>query len=478
MEDDITLVQALDNPSFDKGRTFEGLAKVKVSRKDRHMKALDQFTKNLEEFAESLENEVLDESRRMREALEEIDESISKCNVEMTKEDFLIVKDEVDLIEYLDGLMAIVASRKNEIDKYALALDQIESKRASTLGQRLKNLVDTLVAIAHQLPDEIEHIVESETHDLNSVLTANRQSHAQLLGMLRNRQIEVEIEVRQRWEDARRFWRKLRHEKALKEFDDEIRSDIYFNPPSRYQLMLSFQQGQEERQQQRMDLVQQLQSMTVTSISVASIQQIQHQLQELNEHEIEALQDCYNRLNTLRVDLNEQSAQRIESLRFELHVYGALLLEPDRHPLLSALESGLRQPTAEMSEIWRLGGGLKMDCQSLLQDIPHREMAYDSMVQQCSERLELIICGFSLRGDLEKKGRQSWLDRLRSSLQKMRSVPRDQLKDLLTTFVDDVEEFLTIDTLNPDLVALIRRCQQEMKVELDAVMVGETPIIL
>ena len=59
----------------------------------------------------------------------------------------------------------------------------MEQGRAETVGSNLKILVDTLISISHILPDEIEKIVEQETFDLDIVLTNNRKSHTQLLGI-------------------------------------------------------------------------------------------------------------------------------------------------------------------------------------------------------------------------------------------------------------------------------------------------------
>ena len=237
-QEDVAMVKVLNVTKFDSTRQFPGLAKQKIEKKDRHMKAVDDFTKLLDTVAEKIEQEVLTFSRSMRENLEKVDESLQESYGHLQNSNFLIPKSEDDLKDMLGELKTTVAGRLQVIETFGNELDSLEKRRADTISTELKALVDRLIAIAHQLPDEIEHIVEQQIFDLNNVLTINRKAHSSLLGMLRKRQVEVDIETLQRWEDGRVYWRNLRHKKALGDFDVDIKSDRFEKPRDRSEYVI------------------------------------------------------------------------------------------------------------------------------------------------------------------------------------------------------------------------------------------------
>jgi hypothetical protein len=189
-QEEISQVRVLDIPHFDATRQFPGLAKQKIVKKERHMKAIDDFTYLLDVVAEGIEQDVLNLSRSMREALEKVDESLKHSYDLLQSPPFLVPKSEEDLKDLLQELKRTIVKRLRIVDAFGEDLDGLEKKRADKVGSELKALVDRLIAIAHQLPDEIEKIVETNIFDLNSVLTTNRKSHAALLGMLRKLHVE------------------------------------------------------------------------------------------------------------------------------------------------------------------------------------------------------------------------------------------------------------------------------------------------
>ena len=50
-------------------------------------------------------------------------------------------------------------------------------------------MVDLLLGVAFKSPGEIERLVEGEAFDLNTVIIANRRSHAELLAMLERQDV-------------------------------------------------------------------------------------------------------------------------------------------------------------------------------------------------------------------------------------------------------------------------------------------------
>jgi hypothetical protein len=174
-DEELEQVLSLDIPEYDKKRQFPGMMKLKVDRQLRHTKAVDNFSCVLDNIAEELEKDVLQLSLTMRSELDVIDEKFKTYFKTLEDSEYLIVKTEANLISILQKSKDQISSRNTVIETFALDLDSLETKRADITGAELRKLVDSLIAIAHQLPDKIEHIVEDETFDLNNILTGMDQ---------------------------------------------------------------------------------------------------------------------------------------------------------------------------------------------------------------------------------------------------------------------------------------------------------------
>jgi small-conductance mechanosensitive channel len=145
--DELTVRQLPDKPAFDKEREFPGVAKQRLARKDKHMKALDDYAKLLDDVSESLEQELLTASRVMREKLEEVDAEREEKHRQYRDDAFLIVRSEDDLIDELGSLKGLLSRRSQIVENFAAQLDGLEAKRADVLTKEMKKLVDLLIAI-------------------------------------------------------------------------------------------------------------------------------------------------------------------------------------------------------------------------------------------------------------------------------------------------------------------------------------------
>ena len=280
----------LDVPVYDKNRQFTGLMKLKMDRKDRHVKAVNNFSAVLDGIAEELEKELLQLSLKMREHLENIDSKLVVRHKTIEDGSFLIDLNEKELFGIRKEVMGSVNQRSSTIEKFASDLDSLEKKRADKTGSELKRLVDSLISIAHQLPNDIEHIVENETFDLNNILTANRQSHSHLLQMLRKVQVTMEVETIQKWENGRLQWRGLRHEKALQDFRTHITGFDFTDPVDRKSFLQKVREGQTERHAKREAELQKLSYLTCEEIVSTSVRAIKDNFSSISEFEMAAIQ--------------------------------------------------------------------------------------------------------------------------------------------------------------------------------------------
>lgn len=438
----------------------------KVSKKERHMQLLRDLSKFLERMNETTVQKVLLLTRVNRETLEDIDLKLEQFCAGIDVDDFLLGKWEDDLLDILDELKEKLKHRQDILNRFQRDLDQTEIDRATAISAELKALVDKLIAISYQLPDDIERFVENEAFEINKEVIKNRLQHSQTVSELNIKQVQLESVLIEKWEATRRKWRLLRHNQALDIFRKEIRSDYYNDPDDRQKFMKRFRASQEERRASITEQLKSIMSLSYSNISSEAIQDIQAKLSHCNEDELEAIQNCYNGLTHLRSSTDYQAKERVESIRKELHIFGALKVDPNLADLAKKLEAVVNDAT--LADLWRLGGGLKPDFQSIIAEMTCDEVIYDRVVVAMEEKLELIMGSFNLKAIMTEKGRQSQLDKVRSMISKMRSAPRMEVAGVLTSAMPDLEEISAFEGLQPIFKTTVDLILKEIRAEMEA----------
>lgn len=460
-------VMNLEIPQFDNTRKFAGIEKNKIAKKDRHMRELEKFSIDLEALSESIEQDVLTESRIVRETLEKSDEDIKTAYNNLENDVILLRQSSEELSQARDELIEMTRKRSYVIEGFGIKLENIEVNRAITVGGNIKKLVDCLIAIAHQLPDEIEHTVETETFELNTVLIRNRKSHAELISLLRTKQAEVEIIALHKWDVAKLRWRLLHHNHGLQIFHSDIQSPEYTEPSDRANFMSGVQSGQIERHNRRLDAIKDLSELNAENITFERCLEVHQKLVALNEMELSAGQSCYDGLSLLRVHARERSELRMENLRRELHVYGALHEEPELLDLANTLRKAIQTP--ELSELWRVGGGLKTEISAVVNDFTSPDVVYERGISHAEKKLELITSGFNLKEVLNERGRLPRLDAVRALLSKLRSAPRTDISGLLESLLSDLREMSLLEKMSAVFRSALSTCHDEMESEINRV---------
>ena len=131
-DEEIALVKTLEVTKYDGNRKFPGLARQKIEKKDRHRKALDEFTKFLDDLAGVIEQDVLRLSRQMMEDVEKVDQNLAGSYKLLQDQTFLIPKSEDDLKDMLKDLKMTVAGRLNIVNTFGEDLDGLESDQVAT----------------------------------------------------------------------------------------------------------------------------------------------------------------------------------------------------------------------------------------------------------------------------------------------------------------------------------------------------------
>lgn len=438
----------------------------KDSKKDRHMKLIQEFSKFLEVRNESTVQEVLLLRRSSRELLESLDEDLQKFCARIDVDSFLLDKSEDNLITYLNELKHKIQNREDSISKLQYDLDDTEVRKSNLISTELKTLVDKLIAIGHQLPDDIQRFVENEAYEINKDVIKTRVEHAQFVANLRITHVQLEFELIEKWEATRRKWRQLRHDQALNGFRKDITSEEYNNPNDRKKYMEQFRAEQSQRRAVIQNILQEFQQLNYSTMTIDQITELQQKLTTCNEIELAAVQECYNGLTSLRSTADYLAKERAEALRKELHVYGALKIPPKLHITAKKLENVLNDES--LNELFRLGGGLKQDFQLIIQEMTCDEIVYNRVVVSMKEKLELITCSFSLKGILEEKGRLIQLDKIRNMITKLRNSPRAEIPNLLKTLTPELDEVSKMDKIPPLFMESITGILKEIEEEFIA----------
>jgi hypothetical protein len=123
----------------------------------------------------------------------------------------------------------------------------------------------------------------------------------------------------------------------------------------------------------------------------------------------------------------------------------------------------------ELSELWRLGGGLKPDFISLKRDVCSENLAYEPFLKGISEKFKLICCGFGLKAVLEERGRMMQLEKVRSLGMKIRTVPRAEVDGVLEALLPDLDEICTYEQLDKEFVNSVNEICMEVRAEQERV---------
>jgi len=112
-------------PSYNE-RSFEGLERLKVTKKDRHIKTVDGFSKMLDKLSDRIEQELLQLSRNVRDDLEEKDDIRNKFYLLFKESDFMIIKEEDDVLQLKKDTIKYIEERNIVVENFAKALDELE----------------------------------------------------------------------------------------------------------------------------------------------------------------------------------------------------------------------------------------------------------------------------------------------------------------------------------------------------------------
>lgn len=459
---DSTSIKTIHVKNYDDKRSFDGIKILKIDKKDRHNQRLDKFAKFLDDTNEALTQRFLQLLRQNRESLEVIDENIQKHYHNLASDIFLLGHTEESLSLLLKDIKEVVAGRLLVIEQFSSGLEKIEADRAEIISAELKRLVDELVSIAHKLRDDIEHIVEAETYELNVEIIKNKAKNATLVGEFRVAQVKIDIESEKLWRNGKARWRQLMHDKALQEFLSEISSTAFTDPTDRREFLKSVQNGQLLRKRRVEEQLALLRQFTATSITSDEVSKVQNQFTAINMEEVDAIQDCYNGMLLLGETLNQRIQSRVDILRKDLHYYGALKLAPPLEEVAAELDSIVNETS--LQEFFAACGGIKVDINFIAEELRSGKMIYDRNIDSILEKFEFLAVCCSMNQHFEK--RKGAVEDVTSLLVKIKSCTKNEIPNTIRPLLTLLDQFADDPSLPTIFVNALLDIRKEITVEL------------
>ena len=446
---------------------FHRIEKKLLERRDRHDAALRAFDAEVTAISEAMEAEVLGASHAVKRGLEATDGRLEALLNELDDDAALVIKGSDEVENSRRGLADLCGARAAVVDGFEAALGAIEVRRAESAGAALRSLVGLLNDIAHRLPPSIERIGEELAFETNKVVVENRKSHAELLALLRRRDVAVAAEARARWEQRFRDWRRLRHERALEEYQTDLGAEAFTNPPARQALLEAFRASQGARHEKRLAVLGGLASTEASSLSPAAVQAAEASFAAIAADEQTAVEHCTAELGRLKDENAALAAERAERLRRELHGYAALHPAPEVQRCASDIEALCA--SGELDASFKGAASLRSDLGALCKQLRcPTALQHAAPLAQASECCALLLCGEGLDDALRAGHKASLRAAALELLDKLRRCGRAEISGLLPALQRRLRELLEADGLDALLAENLRACEEELGAVLAA----------
>ena len=157
-----------------------GIKEMQITRKAKHEAAIQAYGKKVAAMEVTLETRTGHAGRGFKKLLTLNDEEIQAIFDEMADE-FLLEMELVDVNEMWDRLHEQTTRREGWINDFEADLQGVEAERRAMIELELGKLLDSLIETAHELPPALERMAELQVFEINKLILANREVHAQLM---------------------------------------------------------------------------------------------------------------------------------------------------------------------------------------------------------------------------------------------------------------------------------------------------------
>ena len=294
-----------------------GIKEMQITRKAKHEAAIQAYSKKVAAMEVTLETRTGHAGRGFKKLLTLNDEEIQAIFDEMADE-FLLEMELVDVNEMWDRLHEQTTRREGWITDFEADLQGVEAERRAMIELELGKLLDSLIETAHELPPALERMAELQVFEINKLILANREVHAQLMARVRRAEVLRQKQHRALWEVRLLEWRRLRHEQALTTFKALLHSQETVQPPARKDLLKQLDEQHVDFQTQREETAATLGRLAPPQLTEITAGRVRTALEALVEEETQMDGEMVAKLREAEVEMAEHIATLNDRLRRRL----------------------------------------------------------------------------------------------------------------------------------------------------------------
>lgn len=233
-------------------------------------------------------------------------------------DDVIVNWTEKDIDQSLAGVEREFEDRMRSIDVLGEDLANVEVERANVLKDKLKQVVSDLTDIAHALPAEIQRSLNEKANEINVHVLRNHGSYNELLARLRISDIKKLELYRKQWTVLKHRWRKVRHKRALVEFQKTLTSDAWLKPVRRRKLLNELMEGQQSFVRKCTEKIQKLLAMKPPALTEHHVELIARQIINIHMDSDQEMDSCLQAIKSLEEEMHRNAFVLMEKLKANL----------------------------------------------------------------------------------------------------------------------------------------------------------------
>ena len=299
-----------------------GLKEMLIARKARHEQAFEVYKKRTGQLEVELEARTAHVARSFKQLMA-LNDAELKTMFDELADDFLLQMEMDEVDSSWVRIDEELHRRFSWVTQFEADLGKVEDERRELIEAEMNTLLEALVATAHLLPPQLERLVETEAHQVNLLILANRDAHADLVARLRVDDVKRHKQNRLDWEARKAAWRRLRHDHAILTLKSYLHSPEVIAPSGQQELLDQLASSQSGFQERRVTTVDQLSSLRPPDLSRAEAAKVRFQLEELLDEEEAAVKRVFAELNAAEAQVASEVHDAAEYLKKRLAHFAA-----------------------------------------------------------------------------------------------------------------------------------------------------------
>ncbi|RLN86546.1 hypothetical protein BBJ28_00001505 [Nothophytophthora sp. Chile5] len=464
LEDNFFTVGAEENQKLHECEGADQIELNAAHRRDRHMQAQMLYGSEVKEISDDMEVSILLAADRVKEALATIDTRIREAGCLLADNELLLASMNEGILRMWRDMEALCEQRGDEVDQFAVQLEQIEQIRTQRVRVGLERLTRSLMDTAHALPPEVERIIEAEVYEVNTVVISNRRVYGDLVAKMAAANVDVFVSSRLAWEQGQIHWRRLRHDHAIATFLATLNSPLFTDSEERRLVLQEIRVFQKSLHTEgRLAALKRLEDAGAV-LSSEQAKQILDDLTTTQQFEEERNQSFFSDLRTVHESKACAVQTLQEALRLDLHGFGAMAKEGDIVKAKDALVELLSDDSLE--DLFRVAGGLRAELDILAKRLNVADLIYSANLEPLVKLVEILLSALPLEGVMATQGKEAGRKAVQATLERIRKASKLEIMALLPPLQAQVLALRNLDEMGTTFKAEV----EAVMAQLDAII--------